>query len=563
MSTPASLMDWIRLTGATRFWLSDRGEWVFTDTRNVSSIEKADEEVSFRDLCLDSRKVSNGDIYVALKGTQVDGHRFIGDAIGHGAALVLCESEEMPSQEFASHGVPVLTIPHLRAELGRISQAYYGNPSQKLSITAVTGTNGKTTISTLIWQGLLELGIKAGLLGTVGGFIGKHTLELPAGSNHMTTSDAIQLARWMRLMVDEGVTHLVMEASSHALDQGRLNGVPVAVAVYSNLSHEHLDYHGTMEEYAKAKKRLFDGLSDQSFAIVNGSDAWGTTMVKDSSAQVWIVRYSEDSGSGSVSDAGADSGTESRFVIASKSKQSFTLRYTDVDPLQGGGLHIDLGHDDSDEFLSVSSPLQGKFNAMNVSQACLALQALGWKFAMAASALSKATGAPGRMEKVQSGHSDEPLVLVDYAHTPDALEKVASATADLVRHSGYGGKLWIVFGCGGERDRLKRPVMAEIAQRFADHVIVTADNPRHEDPESILDEICTGFDPNGSPFERISDRVDAIHKAVLNADSEDIILIAGKGHETGQIIAGKTVPLDDREEALKALHLRAQKMEEV
>lgn len=574
MSPLNSFMDWIQLTegSASGMWMPVGEKWVYftpKDTFKANAFESDITSVlsggrTFADLCLDSRKVQEGDVYVALKGIHLDGHQFIGDALNQGASLVLCESEKIPEQAYAAHAVPILVIPDLRFELGRIAQGYYGDPAKKLSIIGVTGTNGKTTISTLIWQALTELGVKAGLLGTVGGFIGKQAIELSKGNVQMTTSDAIQLAKWMKEMVDQGASYLVLEASSHALDQGRLAHIPFTIAVYSNLSHEHLDYHGSLEAYATAKKRLFEGLSDKSSAIVNVSDAWGEFMVQDSAAHVWTVAFDEEPGkSGESQESREPQESNEPYESRVDKINPYSVQFTDVDPAQGGGLLIDLSHGNSGTSQRITSPLQGKFNAMNVAQAYLALRVLGWEPELAAEALSKSKGAPGRMQKVQSGLGAEPLVLVDYAHTPDALDKVASATSELLHSTGSDGKLWILFGCGGERDRLKRPAMAKIAQSFADHVVVTSDNPRYEDPEAILDEVCAGFSVDGAPFERITDRKTAIQETILKADAQDIVLLAGKGHETGQVIAGETLPLDDREEALKALRLRAQKMEEV
>lgn len=577
MSPLTSFMDWFQLTdvSASGMWIPVGEKWIYYTPKDTSKANAFESDVNrvlsggriFADLCLDSRKVQKGDVYVALKGSYVDGHQFIGDALNQGASLVLCESDKMPEQAYAAHGVSILVIPDLRFELGRIAQMYYGNPANKLSIIGVTGTNGKTTISTLIWQALTELGVKAGLLGTVGGFIGKQAIELPKGNVQMTTSDAIQLAIWMKEMVDQGASHVVLEASSHALDQGRLAHLPFTVTVYSNLSHEHLDYHGSLKAYVTAKKRLFDGLSGNSTAIVNVSDAWGEFMVQDSAAHVWSVAYNGENGE-SVKARDFDDTQDFRELSESlvpgvDDKECYAVRFTNENPAEGGGLLIELSHGNSGTPQQITSPLQGKFNAMNVSQAYLALQALGWEPELAAEALSKSKGAPGRMQKVQSGLGAEPLVLVDYAHTPDALDKVASATSELLHSTGSDGKLWILFGCGGERDRLKRPEMAKIAQSFADHVVVTSDNPRNEDPEAILDEVCAGFNVDGAPFERITDRKTAIQETILKADTRDIVLLAGKGHETGQVIAGETLSLDDREEALKALRLRAQKMEEV
>lgn len=547
MSTPLILSDWIRLTGATRVWMNGSTGWNEFSIDDLSN-DDLGKGISASELRIDSRNVEKGDVYVALKGTKVDGHHFIGDAVVKGASLVLCEADSAPVSGINGVKTPVLGIPNLRSELGGIAQSFYGNPAQKLSIVAVTGTNGKTTISTLVWQALSALGVKTGLLGTAGGFIGNKSITLANGAPQLTTSNAIQLAVWMKDMVQEGVSHLVMEASSHALDQGRLNGLDISVAIFSNLSHDHLDYHGTMEAYASVKKRLFDGLLGSSTAIVNTSDAWGASMVSDTHADVWQIAYEESEPSFSISDS-------------ANSHTSFTLHYSDLSPSEGDGLNVMInGERSSVEFTSL---LQGKFNAMNLAEAYLACKALGFREEAILNVMPSLSGAPGRLEKIQTTTDLEPLVLVDYAHTPDALEKVAAVAAELKASTNRNGALWILFGCGGDRDRRKRPVMAEIAQRFGDRVIVTSDNPRNEDPELILDEVCKGFRVDGAPFERFVDRAEAIHYAILSADASDIVLIAGKGHETGQIIGDKTIPMDDRKEALSALEHRANKLEEV
>ena len=559
MSSPRILSDWIKLTDATRFWIAEDKGWQACSTADAFD-GVLGLELSTQDLRNDSRTVGKDDVYVALKGTQVDGHQFIGDAIKNGASLVLCEVDSAPVSEVSGTKTPVLCIPNLRSELGRIAQSYYGNPAQKLSIIAVTGTNGKTTISTLIWQALSALGMKAGLLGTIGGFIGNKSILLTNGTPQMTTSDAIQLAVWMKEMVQEGVSHLVMEASSHALDQARLNGLGISVGIFSNLSHDHLDYHGTMEAYADAKKRLFDGLLGSSTAIVNTSDAWGTRMVSDTRAEVWQIAFEESDSR--VSTGGSEGEVKSVEIVGSiGSSKNFTLRYSDLSPSEGNGLEVMI-HGDSSS-VEFTSPIHGKFNAMNLAEAYLACKALGFREEAILEVMPSLSGAPGRLERIQTTTEQEPLVLVDYAHTPDALEKVSAIAAELKKSRESGAEVWIIFGCGGNRDRAKRPVMAEIAQRYADRVIVTSDNPRNEDPELIIDEVCTGFRIDGAPFERFVDRAEAIEYAILNAEPSDIVLIAGKGHETGQIIGDRTLPLDDRKEALAALQLRAKNMEEV
>lgn len=462
-------------------------------------------------LTQDSRAVEKGSVFIAVKGTQVDGHLFIEDAISKGASVIICE-ESFYSQE----DVCIVEVPDTRSLVGPLAQTFEGNPAGELKIIGITGTNGKTTVATLTYQLLMELsGARPSLLGTVAKYIDGKVLD-----SRLTTADPIELARDMRRMVDANSTHLVMEVSSHAIDQQRTAGIDFTVAAFTNLSHDHLDYHNSLQEYARVKKKLFDGLSEDAWAIINQDDEQGEYIALDCPAQ--IINFS------------FNKAITYDCKIVSNSSEGLTLNINGV------------------EF---QSPLVGRFNAYNVAEAVFICKALGYEFTTIARALKSARGAAGRLERVeqeQDKKEHQPTVLVDYAHTPHALENVLSTLSDLKTEN---QKLHVIFGCGGDRDRTKRPKMAEVAETFADIITVTSDNPRGEDPEAIIDQIMTGFS-SVNLANRISNRKEAIEQAIIEADAETMILIAGKGHETYQEIKGKRYDFDDRKVALEALKKR-------
>lgn len=457
----------------------------------------------------DSREVEPGDIFIAVKGIKSDGHNFIGEAVERGAAVIISQNE----LDF-DENVAVIQVKKTRKLLGKLAQRMEGNPANKLTIIGVTGTNGKTTVATLVWQILTKLNYKASLLGT----IEKRVLQKQSPSR-LTTADPIELAQAMKEMVDAGSEYLVMEVSSHALDQRRTRGISFKVAVFTNLSHDHLDYHETMNEYASAKKRLFNSLDSKSWAITNADDERGEWIVNSTPAKVLSFSFE-------------DKGLLQAKILKSDAK----------------GMTISI--DDT----KIETPLVGRFNAYNVVEALLTCTVLGIDGKNAAGILKHCHGAPGRMERVNKELKikEEPIVFVDYAHTPNALENVLSTLRELKsRHQ----KLVCVFGCGGDRDKSKRPKMAKIAERYANRVIVTSDNPRSEEPDLIIDEIMKGF-KQPSEITRITNRKDAIKEAVLSSKAGSIVLIAGKGHETYQEIKGERIHFDDREFVREALQER-------
>ena len=457
-------------------------------------------------LCQDSRDVKIGDLFIAVKGLKSDGHNFISEAIKQGASVIITEKHIQVSSR-----IFVIVVSNTRQLLGPLAQIMAGSPAEKLTIIGITGTNGKTTVATLIWQILNALNTNASMLGTV-----EKRINRDIFNSRLTTADPIELANDMKQMVDAGSKYLVMEVSSHALDQRRVKGIPFSVAVFTNLTHDHLDYHSSMNEYASAKKRLFNSLNNSSWAITNTDDARGEWMVNSTPAKVISVSFKNE-------------GLINAEIIKSDAS-GFTLS------VDGTKIH---------------SPLVGDFNAYNVMQALLVCTALGHDAKKVSHILKECKGAPGRMERVTgAGLSDTaPVVFVDYAHTPNALENVASTLQKLKNKD---QKLIIVFGCGGDRDKTKRPVMAEIAERFGDKVIVTSDNPRTEDPDAIIGDIMEGFN-TPEIVQTITHRNEAINEAIYKADKNSIILIAGKGHETYQEINGVRTYFDDREIARIAL----------
>lgn len=465
---------------------------------------------AFGALTQDSRRVSEGSVFIAVRGTQVDGHMFIENAISRGASIIICEDAYYTEDK----DVCVLEVEDTRALVGPLAQEFEGNPAGKMTLIGITGTNGKTTVATLVYQALRRLGSRPALLGTVAKRINDEVLE-----SLLTTADPIELARDMRKMVEANTSHVVMEVSSHALDQKRVAGLDFAVAGFTNLSHDHLDYHHSLDEYAAAKKILFDGLDTRAWAVANGDDPNTETILHD--CRAGIVRF------------GFENETDVHCRLLSNTSTGIEL---EIDGTR------------------CTSPLVGYFNAYNVALAFLVCRVLGFDEARIADALSDAGGAAGRLERVQSDdRTDQPVVLVDYAHTPAALENVLKTLEELKTEQQL---LHVIFGCGGDRDSAKRPKMAAVAERHADLVTVTSDNPRNEDPDAIIDDIMEGF-RNPAGVTRIPDRREAIEAAVADADPDRIILVAGKGHETYQEVKGKRHRFDDRQVARAALTGRA------
>lgn len=445
----------------------------------------------------DSRKVTGFTLFVAIKGTQVDGHQYIAKAIASGACAVVCE--ELPADILPK--VTYVKVPDAAAALGRIAANYYEDPSQKLKMVGITGTNGKTTTVTLLYQLFRSLNYKVGLISTVVNKIGRE--EIP--STH-TTPDALQLNQLLRRMVDAGVTHCFMEVSSHAIHQKRVAAVEYDVAVFTNITHDHLDYHKTFNDYIGAKKALFDGLSSTAHALYNADDVHGEIMVQNCKA--------------------------SKHSFAIRSMADYRARIIEN---QFSGLHLMLDGND------LYSKLVGGFNAYNLLTAYGVALLLGEDKLSILTAVSNLDPVAGRFQYRRT--EKNVVAIVDYAHTPDALKNVLKTIQEV--RSG-NEKVITLIGCGGDRDASKRPIMAGVACEYSDKVILTSDNPRSEEPDAIIEDMKKGV--QGQHFKKtlaIADRREAIRTAVTLAEPNDIILIAGKGHETYQEIKGVKHDFDD------------------
>lgn len=458
-------------------------------------------------VCADSRAVVPGSLFVAVRGTKIDGHAFIKNAIEDGAASVICE--KMPEE--IVQGVTFVTVADASVALGVAASAFYDNPSSKLTLTGVTGTNGKTTIATLLYDMFEGLGFKSGLLSTV-----CNKVHLRTESATHTTPDPVKLNALLAEMVNEGCTYAFMEVSSHAIDQDRISGLLFAGGIFTNLTHDHLDYHLTFSNYLSAKKKFFDNLPAHSFALVNNDDKNGRVMIQNCSA--------------------------SRYLFSMRSMADFKGSITEQG-FEGMLLKIN-GREVWTRFL-------GDYNASNLLAVYGATVLLGVEPDDALRILSTLFPVAGRMEVIRS--SDGITGIVDYAHTPDAVENVIEAVNRLRKGK---GRLIVVVGAGGDRDRTKRPVMARIAITGADRVILTSDNPRSEDPEAIIDEMEAGLDSDEkAKMIRVTSRAEAIKAAVMLASPGDIIIVAGKGHETYQEVKGIRHHFDDREQLRNAFKL--------
>ena len=465
--------------------------------------------IAVESVVADSRQVKPFACFVAIPGTAVDGHEHIPAAVRAGAAAVVCET--MPSEEERKDQVVYIQVESSRAALGHLAANFYDNPGERLKIVAITGTNGKTTVATLLHRLARLFDRKAGLVSTVENRI----VDKVVPATH-TTPDPVGLQKLFAAMLDAGCTHCFMEASSHALDQHRLAGTPLAGGVFTNITHDHLDYHGDFNAYIGAKKSLFDKLPATAFALTNADARHHDTMVSSTRARVATF------GTRQVADY------KSRIV---------------ENGLGGLQLHID-GQD-------LYTRLIGDFNASNLTAVYAVARELGWDTMETLTHLSLLDAPDGRMQQVRSGDGSIHAI-VDYAHTPDALRKVLE-TLQTVRQAGAGttptgqeARILCVVGCGGDRDRTKRPVMAQVAADLADLVILTSDNPRSENPADIIAEMRAGLDPiQARKVTANQDRAEAIRSACIQAQPGDVVLVAGKGHEKYQEIQGERLPFDD------------------
>ena len=468
-------------------------------------------------VALDSRKVSSGDIFLACPGfgveRRLDGRNFIDAAIAAGAVVVLVERDDVWNEVREINAVAVIPVTSLGTRVSEIAGRFYDCPSHDIPVLAVTGTNGKTSCTQLMMQLLQKMNRRCGVIGTLGAGVNG---QFDKAIN--TTPDAISIQRHLALWRDENIDAVAMETSSHGLEQHRVAAIRFTLALFTNLSRDHLDYHGTMQAYANAKSKLFisEGLK---VAVINIDDPFSTALIDLLAKDIKLVRYS-------VSDAGAD------FFV------------TDIDYHPSGvsaRLHC------YGESYPLRSSLLGAFNLSNVLGVIASLVSVGYRVDKLLKMLPYVATVPGRMERIES--DCDISVVVDYAHTPDALEKALSA---MRLHC--GGRLWCVFGCGGDRDHGKRQQMGKVAQKLADHVVVTSDNPRSESANAIIDDILCGID---IPTQVVVDRAQAIEFAVAHAKSGDSVLIAGKGHEDYQHIGDQLLPFSDIKQARLALKSRS------
>ena len=471
-----------------------------------------------RNISLDSREVSPGGLFIALKGEQVDARDFIPETMESGASAALIDADELaPGSSEPGVMQNVIQVRNLRAVLSKIAARFYNHPSHKLKVIGITGTNGKTTIAWYLAQVLDSVGISAGIMGTLGAGSVKTSNKtgIRLDATGLTTPDAVQVQKHLAQMLEAGVEVVCMEVSSHGIALGRINEVKFDTVVFSNISQDHLDFHHTMAQYAAAKMRLFEG-SDFKRAVINKDDGLGREIIKNLGAKSYAY--------------GINSGE---------------LRAFDIE-LAPHGLEFTVAI--SGESLSLNTSLIGQFNVYNMLAVLGTGQVLGYTLETLVAALELCEPVPGRMERIDESPA-QPVVVVDYAHTPDALEKALTACRGHCR-----GSLSVVFGCGGDRDKSKRPEMGRIAQRLADDVFITDDNPRGEQPAVITTDIKRGMT---EPAWVLHDRAQAIIAAIAKAQAQDWVLIAGKGHETKQIYANKIVEFNDRVHARAALERMA------
>ena len=460
---------------------------------------KGNTNIEVKDLVIDSRKVSPGSCFIALKGTIADGQAFIDSAVEKGAVAIVCEDFPVNIHEHITY----IQVENAAAAAGYLSHNFYGEPSLKLKLVGVTGTNGKTTIATLLWKLFNALGYKCGLISTVQNQIDDQVIP----ATH-TTPDTVSINALLRQMADAGCTHVFMECSSHAIHQDRITGLQFSAALFSNITHDHLDYHKTFDEYIRVKKSWFDKLPSSAFAISNADDKRGVVMLQNTAAK--------------------------KYFYSLKTMVDFKGKVLD-NSLEG--LHMIINDKE------VYFRLIGEFNAYNLLAVYGTAVCLGEDKDTALQVLSSLDGAEGRFDYMVST-KERITGIVDYAHTPDALLNVL-ATIKKLRHGNE--QIITVVGCGGDRDKTKRPVMAEVACEYSDKIILTSDNPRSEDPLAILKDMEAGV--NAAAKKKvisIADRREAIKTAVSLANKEDIVLVAGKGHEKYQDIKGVKTEFDDK-----------------
>ena len=484
-----------------------------------------------RNLCLDTRQLKTGDAFIALAGIKVDGRNFIAKAIELGAAAILVEADKNWQGIDWLGAVPVIAVDNLPSRVSDIAGHFFGEPSKKIQLIGITGTNGKTTCSLLAAQLLAQLQKKSAVIGTIGYGLLDTSVIAPLAqqinlltSTGLTTPDPITLQRILSELVSGGAASIAIEVSSHSLQQKRVAGLQFTSAIFTNLTQDHLDYHGDLHSYGNAKAQLLH-MPQLQTAVINLDDDWASSLVKKAPAGVRVVSYSTE--------------------------KSADVYATNIElHAQGVRAHLHTPWGEAE----INSPLLGRFNLSNLLAVIAALGAQGFRLEQLLPFIAQLEPAPGRMQLVTVDQpAQEIQVIVDYAHTPDALENTLNAI-----HQHKAGRVWTVFGCGGDRDKSKRPQMGKIAERLSDYVIVTNDNPRSEDPATIAAEIVRGMShPSGCLV--IADRAQAIDFAIQQSKPGDLVLLAGKGHEDYQIFANQTLPFSDSQQARLALQRRIAK----
>tara|TARA_B100000029_G_scaffold184729_1_gene182302 strand:- start:1317 stop:2774 length:1458 start_codon:yes stop_codon:yes gene_type:complete len=464
---------------------------------NINKVA-GDTSILIKNVVFDSRKVKREDLYVAINGVNIDGHNYINSAIKKGAICIVCESIPNKIQD----DVLYVEVESTRSALGIISSNYFSEPSSKLKLIGITGTNGKTTIATLLYNLYKNAGLKAGLISTVVNYINGKEIE-----SSQTTPDSLTINNLLNQMVNEGVKYCFMEVSSHGIEQKRISGLQFSGGVFSNLTHDHLDYHSSFQEYRDVKKDFFDNLSSNAFSLVNKDDKNGTYMVQNTSSKV--------------------------FTYGLKTYADYKTRILESS-LEGMLLKIN----ENEFWINLS----GKFNAYNILAVFSTASILGMPFNETLKLMSMLKSIKGRFEYLKL---NDITAIIDYAHTPDALKNIINSINDIKKKK---EALITIIGCGGNRDKSKRPLMGDIASSLSSKVIFTSDNPRNESPESIIKDMISGVKPiNSVKTISIANRKEAIKTACQLAKSNDIILIAGKGHETYQEINDKKFLFDDYE----------------